>query len=133
MKARAGALVAGFASLALSGCLLAAGGAAAAGSGVYVTSRGAEAIVQGGVGEIASTTRQAFANLSIEHRGHKESDDGQDREVFGRTEDAEVTVDLDRRTENATKVEVRVKKSAVTWDKDMARRILEEIRDLRES
>jgi len=40
-------------------------------------------------------------------------------------------VDLEPKTDVATKVEASVRKSAVTWDKDMARRIVEEIQRLR--
>lgn len=113
-----------------AGCLLAAGGAAA-GSGIYLTTRGAEAVVHGDVDELSAATREAFETLGVSYDGQKGQDDG-DREVYGAVDDGEVTVDLESRTDNATKVSVRVKESAVTWDKDMARRILEEIKSIRE-
>lgn len=131
MRGRAirGAAV-GLLALFASGCLLAAGGAAA-GGGVYFTSRGAEAVVHGTVDAVTSATRQAFQRLDVDSTGQKDGEEG-GREVYGSVDDADVTVDLERRTDNATKVEVRVRKSAVTWDKDMAKRILEEIKGIRE-
>lgn len=114
----------------LSGCLLAAGGAAA-GTGIYLTSRGAEGVVHGDVDELTEATREAFDRLGVTHEGQKDQDEG-GREVYGTTDDGDVTVELERRTDNATMASVRVKKSAVTWDKDMAKRILEEIQAIRE-
>ena len=116
--------------LALTGCLLAAGGAAA-GSGIYLTTRGAEGVVHGTVEELTSASRTAFERLGVQYDGQRDQDDG-GREVYGATDDGEVTVDLTRRTDNATKVHVEVKTGTVTWDKDMAKRILAEIRSIRE-
>lgn len=124
------AVVAAALPLLLSGCLLAAGGAAA-GTGIYLTSRGAEGVVHGSVDELTQATREAFDRLGVTHEGQEDQDDG-GREVYGTTDDGDVTVDLERRTDNATMAGVRVKESAVTWDKDMAKRILEEIQAIRE-
>jgi hypothetical protein len=117
--------------VALPGCLLAAGGAAA-GSGVYLTTRGAEAVVHGDLDAITDATRQAFETLGVEWKGEKIQEAGEEKELYGSTSDGEVTVELAMRTENATEVSVRVRKSAVTWDKEMARRILEEVKEIRE-
>lgn len=116
--------------LLLSGCLVAAGGAAA-GSGIYLTTRGAEGVIHGNVDDLTTASRSAFEKLGVTYKGQKDQDDG-GREVYGATDDGDVTVDLERRTDNATKVNVSVQKSSVTWDKDMARRILEEIQAVRE-
>jgi len=112
---------------ATGGCLLAAG--AAGGSGIYFTSRGAEAVVQGTVSDVSSTTLVAFRNLGIQHKGQKNTDDG--KQMYGVAGDNDVTVNLKRETDHATRVEVKVRKSSVTWDKAMARRTLEEINSLR--
>lgn len=119
------------AAAAASGCLLFAGGAAA-GSGIYLTTRGAEAVVHGDVSAVTDASRAALEELGVEYQGFRDADDGQSRELFGSTDDADVTVSLHRRTDNATRVEVRVKTSTVTWDKEMARSILQEIRERRE-
>lgn len=115
----------------LPGCLLAAGGAAA-GSGVYLTTRGAEAVVHGDLDAVTEATRQAFGNLGVEWKGEKIQSAGEEKELYGSTADGEVTVDLGMRTDNATEVNVRVRKSAVTWDKEMAKKILEEVKGIRE-
>lgn len=112
-------------ALATSGCLLAAAGAAG-GSAIYLTSRGAEAVVQGDLESVTTATEQAFSNLGVEAKGHKDTEEGR-RDVYGKSGDNDVTVQLQRKTERATHVEVQVQKSAVTWDKDMAKRILQEI------
>lgn len=119
-----------FAPLALSGCLLAAGGAAA-GSGIYLTTRGAESVIHGTVEELTTASREAFDRLGVEYEGQRDQDDG-GREVYGNTDDGDVTVDLERRTDNATRVHVKVQTGTVTWDQDMAKRILGEIQSLRE-
>lgn len=121
------ALAAGILS---SGCLLAAGGAAA-GGGIYYTTRGAEAVVHGDTPAVTEAARTAFDRLGVTDNGYRDSDGGEQREVYGETDDGDVTVTLSPRTENATKVEVRVKTSAITWDKETARSILEEIRTIR--
>ena len=127
---RAPLLAALAAALLAAGCLLAAGGAAA-GGGIYYTSRGAEAVVHGDVPTVTAAGRQAFERLGVTDNGYRDLDAGERRELYGETDDGDVTVTLTPRTENATKVEVRVKTSAITWDKEMARSILEEIRTLR--
>lgn len=119
------------AAFTLSGCLLFAGGAAA-GSGIYLTTRGAEAVVHGDMAAVTDAARAALEELDVEYQGFKDADDREGRDIFGSTEDADVTVALNRRTDNATRVEVRVKTSTVTWDKEMAKTILEEIRERRE-
>ena len=52
------------AALALAGCLLAAAGAGAGGA-IYVTDRGAEAVIPAGLDRAATATRQAFDQLKI--------------------------------------------------------------------
>lgn len=116
----------------LAGCAAAAVGASAAGAGIYLTSRGAEAVVEGSIEDVAAATQIAFNRLSIESSGRKEetSGDVDELEIYGRLGEDEVTVDVEQRAEGVADVEVRVQKSAVTWDKDMASEILEEIKQL---
>jgi hypothetical protein len=113
-----------------AGCLAAAAGAA--GGGLYFTTRGVGQVVEGGFGPVTDATREAFTTLGVEYKGQRDSDDGKNREIWGKSGDDDVTVDLEERTDVATKVEVSVKTGAVTWDKDMARKILEEIRKNRQ-
>ncbi len=111
-------------AMATSGCFLFAAGAGAGGA-IYLTSNGAESLVSASVDKTFDATRQTFQALGItesktstQHEGAVES-----RTLEGKTSDRDVSVDL--KTEGAgTKVEVTVKKSAVTWDKDFAKEIL---------
>ncbi|MFQ5889672.1 MAG: DUF3568 family protein [Gemmatimonadota bacterium] len=114
-------------TVAVSSCLVAAG--AAAGSGIYFTTRGVESIMQGSVDQVTGTVTQAFERLGVRHKGRRDGDSG--REIYGLSGGHDVTVELRRETAHATRVEVRVRKSAVAWDKEMAKRILEEIDSLR--
>ncbi len=113
-----------------AGCLAAAAGAGA--GGLYLTTRGVGQVIEGGIEPVTSATRDAFQTLGVDYKGQKDSDDGKSREVWGKSGEDDVTVDLERRTDVATKVEVSVKTGAVTWDKDMARKILDEIRKNRQ-
>lgn len=113
-----------------AGCLAAAAGAGA--GGLYFTTRGVGQVVEGNVEQLTDAARQAFSSLGVSYKGQKDSEDGKTREVYGTADGNDVTVDLEPKTDVATKVEVSVRKSAVTWDKDMARRIVEEIQRLRE-
>ena len=112
---------------ALSGCLLAAAGAGAGGA-IYVTERGAEAQVAAPVPQAYDATRLVFQDLGItETRTVNEQVSGGERRTLeGTTADREITVNL--RTEaSGARVDVVVKKSAVTWDKDFAKQILNKI------
>lgn len=115
------------AALLASGCLLFAGGAAA-GSGIYLTTRGAEAVVHGDVDAVAEAVRGSFEELGIRFQGFREADEGPGRRIFGVIDDGDVTVTLERRTDNATRVEATVRTSTVTWDKEMAKTVVQEIR-----
>ena len=122
----AGSLVA----LASGGCLAAAAGAGAAG-GIYVTDRGAESTVTAPVARTYDATRAAFRSLDITETKSSTEQDGaiEKRSLEGKTDDRDVTVNL--RTEGSgTRVDVLVKKTAVTWDKDFARRILNKVVEL---
>jgi hypothetical protein len=116
--------------LLVAGCLAAAAGAA--GGGLYFTSRGVGQVIEGGIDPTTDAVRQAFTNLGVDYKGQKDADDAKSRQVWGKSGDDDVTVDLEYRTDVATKVEVSVKTGAVTWDKDMARKILDEIRRIRQ-
>ncbi|MGH7560893.1 MAG: DUF3568 family protein [Gemmatimonadales bacterium] len=109
------------------GCVL---GAAAAGAGgaVYVSERGAEAVVDASVDKTFEAARQTFREMNIdESRTTSEENGGVTRkELSGTTAEREIEVEME--TQGAgTKVEVVASKSRVTWDKDMAKRILERI------
>ena len=112
-----------------AGCAAAAA-AGAAGTGIYLTTRGAEGTVSVGIQEAAATTEEVFDDLGIRHAGERWVKEDAELEIYGRLEnDDEVTVDLERVSSGLTEVEVRVRESVASWDKETARTILEEIRD----
>ncbi len=118
---------AGLATLA-AGCVVAAAGAGA-GGGIYFTQRGVESLVPASVDRAAAATRRAFADLKIRQvKSTTEQADngGEKREIEGSGADRDLTVTLTSEGKN-TRVQVVAKKSAVTWDKDFARAVLDKI------
>ena len=120
------------ASLALAALLMTSGCVAAAagglGAGIYYSDRGAESLVAAPIDQVFAASRQTFQELSItETRTSSESDQNSvERQLKGTGNDRDVTVTL--KTEgSSTRVEVVASKSAVTWDKDLAKQILERI------
>ena len=116
------------AALALAGCLLAAAGAGAGGA-IYVTDRGAEAVIPAGLDRAATATRQAFGQLKIhETKSASEAGEGgEQRHIEGTGRDRDVSVTLKPEGTGSTRIQVVAKASAVTWDKDFARQILNKI------
>jgi len=120
--------LAALAVLITTGCVVAAAGAGA-GGGVYFTQRGVESLVAAPVDRASAATEQAFRQLGIRQtKTAVEKQEGQDkREIDGAATDREVAVTLTSAAQGSTRVQVVAKKSAVTWDKDFARSILEKI------
>ncbi len=113
-----------------AGCVVAAAGAGA-GGGIHFTQRGVESVVAAPLERAFSATKRAFEHFGIrqtkveEEAGHK--DEGAKREVSGETADRDVVVALKAESKSSTRVQVVARKSAVTWDKDFARAILERV------
>ncbi len=114
-------------ALATSGCFLFAAGAGAGGA-IYLTDNGAESVVAAPVDQTLAAARHTFQSLSItESRTITEHDGGiETRTLQGKSSDRDVSVNLKAQGDQ-TKVEVTVKKSPVTWDKDFAKEILSKI------
>jgi hypothetical protein len=113
--------------LGLGGCAAAAAGMGA-GAAIYVTDRGVESVVAAPIDKTYEAARKAFQEFGItENKTGTEQKDGvETRSLSGKTSDRDVDINL--KTEGpGTKVDVVVKKSAVTWDKDFAREILNKI------
>jgi uncharacterized protein DUF3568 len=125
LRARAAASLA---ALALGACVVAAAGAGA-GGGIYLTQRGAESVLPMTIERAAAATRQAFDELKVrETKTTTEQEaDGEKREVEGTAGDREITVALKVESPRTTRVQVVAKRSAVTWDKDFARAVLDHI------
>jgi hypothetical protein len=121
-------MAAGSGMLFLAGCLLAAAGAGA-GGGIYFTERGVESIVPVSVDRAASATRKALDELKVRQTksASEQREDGEQREIDGAAGGREVSVALKAQGKNSTRVQVIAKTSAVTWEKDFARAILDKI------
>lgn len=110
-----------------AGCLVAAAGAGAGGA-IYLSDRGAESVVPASVDRAFDAARQTFGELGVSERktGSEREGDTERRQLEGDTDDRDVRVTIRSQGEGAH-VEVVVRRSAVTWDKEFARRILERI------
>jgi hypothetical protein len=128
MRSWAPGVVAGAATVIVAGCLLAAAGAGAGGA-IYVTERGAEAIIPAPLDRAATATQQAFDQLKIHQTksARAQVEGGEQREFDGTARDRDVSVTLKPDGNGSTRVQVVAKTSAVTWDKEFARTILDKI------
>jgi hypothetical protein len=114
--------------LGATACLVAAAGAGA-GGGIYFTQRGVESVVPATVDRTAAATEQAFADLKIRRTKlqTEQGDKGEKREVEGSAGERDISVTLSYENTHSTRVQVVAKKSAVSWDKDYARTVLDHI------
>jgi len=128
MRTWAHGMAAGTVALLAAGCFLAAAGAGAGGA-IYVTERGAEAVIPAPMERAATATRQAFDQLKIRQTKSttEQGESGEQREVDGTVRDRDVSVTLKPEGSGSTRIQVVAKTSAVTWDKDFARVILDKI------
>ena len=113
-------------TLAAGGCFLVAAGAGAAGAIAY-TNRGATSVVAGSVDQVFDRAGASFQQAGITETGRTTEDSGRQRKLIGTKGEYEVTAELNRSTDSTTKVEVTARKSAVEYDKEMAKDILNRI------
>lgn len=111
----------------LGGCFLAAAGAGAGGA-VYVTERDAEATLPASVAVVEASAKRTFGEMGIKEKRTiaEEGQAGLKRTVEGTLDDRDITVAIQTAGTGA-KVVVAARKSPVTWDKDLAKKILEKI------
>ena len=114
------------APLVISGCLAAAA-AAGAGGAVYVTTRGAEAVVEGQPASLEPRVRSALDGFKVAISGTSTDKGGDQLGWKGMTGETEVTVTAERQSATTTKVEVTARRSVAEWDKELAERILQRI------
>ena len=115
------------AALAAAAPACVAAAAAGAGGALYVTSRGAESLVQGQPSQVAPRVTAAFAEFQIEQTGNSTENGGDKQEFKGTKGDLEVTVSLERKSPTTTNVEVTARKNLAEWDKDFAKQVLQKI------
>jgi hypothetical protein len=119
-------LAVGFAG-ALPGCLAATAAAAGAGTGIYLTSRGAESVVDGSVDDVEQRARAVFAAEGIPVTGSQVESSGAKREIKGTKGDLEISVSMEQQGAQTTKTEVSARKNIAVWDKDYAQQLLGKI------
>jgi hypothetical protein len=108
------------------GCFLVAAGAGAAGAIAYTT-RGATSNVAGTVDQVFERTVAAFKQAGTTETGRSTANNGEERKLVGTKGEYEVTAELNRVNESTTKVEVIAKKSAVEYDKELAKDVVNRI------
>ncbi|HEX5387375.1 MAG TPA: hypothetical protein VFW66_11775 [Gemmatimonadales bacterium] len=111
---------------ALPGCLAAAA-AAGAGTGIYLTSRGAESVVNGTVSDVAGRARSVLMSENVTINANSTENSGDKQELKGTKGDLDITITMNREGPSTTKTEVTARKNAVEWDKDYAQTLLNKI------
>ncbi|HET6778010.1 MAG TPA: hypothetical protein VFH26_03925 [Gemmatimonadales bacterium] len=109
-----------------TGCVAAAA-AAGAGAGIYLTSRGAESLVQSSVDQVATRAQAVMSAEGIVPDASSSESGGDQREFKGKKGDLDVTIQLERESESTTRVEVTARKNLAEWDKEYAQQLLSRI------
>ena len=108
-----------------AGCVAAA--AAGAGSAIYLTSRGAEGVVQGSVSDVAGRARTVMQQEAIVPDASSTEKGGDEQELKGKKGDLDITFHIKRETPTTSKVEVTARENLAEWDKKYAEELLNRI------
>lgn len=101
---------------------------AGAGAAYYLTNRGAEGVATGSFDQVTENAIAVMNRMGIERTDPDVNEqDGDERELKGRYQDMDVVIELERRDENSTLVQVTAKKSEVNYEKDFAQQVVQEI------
>jgi hypothetical protein len=109
-----------------TGCVAAAA-AAGAGAGIYLTSRGAESLVESSVDQVAARVQAVMSEEGIVSDASSSESGGNNREFKGKKGDLDVTIQLERESSSTTRVEVTARKNLAEWDKEYAQQLLSRI------
>ena len=113
------------AALLSTGCLAAA--AAGAAGGVYLTSRGAESLVEAPVDDVASRAEAVMNEMGIVKEAESTEDQGDKEVLKGKKGDLDVTIEIERESPTTSKVEVTARENLAEWDKEYAKDVLSRI------
>ena len=108
-----------------TGCLAAA--AAGAAGGVYLTSRGAESLVEGSVSEVTGRAEAVMNEMGIVKQGESTEGQGDKQVLKGTKGELDVTIDINRESPTTAKVEVSARENLAEWNKDYAKEVLNRI------
>jgi hypothetical protein len=111
----------------LSGCAAATAAAAGAGTAIYLTSRGAESVLDASINDVEKRARAVFAGEGISVTGSEVESSGAKRTIRGTKGDLEISVLMEQQGPQTTKTEVTARKSLAVWDTDYAQRLLGKI------
>jgi hypothetical protein len=111
----------------LGGCVAAAAGAGAAGA-IYIIDRGAETSILAAPPAVEASAKRVFSAMGITETktSTEQSGGGEKRVIEGTMTDRDISVNIET-AGTGSKVVVIARKSRVTWDKDLAKEILEKI------
>jgi hypothetical protein len=109
-----------------TGCVAAAA-AAGAGAGIYLTSRGAESLVESPVDQVAARAQAVMSEEGIVADASNSESGGDKREFKGKKGDLDVTIQLERKSGSTTRVEVTARENLAEWDKEYAQQLLSRI------
>lgn len=112
--------------LPVTGCVAAAA-AAGAGAGIYLTSRGAESLVESSVDQVAARAQAVMSAEGIVPDASSSESGGNKREFKGKKGDLDVTIQIERETGSTSRVEVTARKNLAEWDKEYAQQLLSRI------
>ena len=112
--------------LPMAGCVAAAA-AAGAGAGIYLTTRGAESLVDNSVDQVAQRAQAVMSEEGIVPDASSIEQGGDKREFKGKKGDLDVTIELERRSPTTTRVEVTARRNVAEWDKEYAQQLLSRI------
>jgi len=108
------------------GCIAAAA-AAGAGGAVYVTTRGAEAVVEGQPASLEPRIRGALTHYNVSVTGTSTENGGDKQSWEGKAGDLEVSVTAERQSPTTTKLTVTAKRNVADWDKEFAEQVLQRV------
>jgi hypothetical protein len=109
--------------LPMAGCVAAAA-AAGAGAGVYLTSRGAESLIDNSIDKVAERAQAVMNEEGIVPDASSSEKGGDKRELKGKKGDLDVTIEMERKSATTTRVEVRARENLAEWDKEYAQQLL---------
>jgi hypothetical protein len=112
--------------LPVAGCVAAAA-AAGAGAGIYLTTRGAESLVDNSIDQVAGRAQAVMSEEGIVADASSIEKGGDKREFKGKKGDLDVTIELERKSPTTTRVEVTARKNLAEWDKEYAQQLLSRI------
>jgi hypothetical protein len=112
--------------LPMAGCVAAAA-AAGAGAGIYLTTRGAESLVDNSIDKVAGRAQAVMSEEGIVPDASSSEQGGDKREFKGKKGDLDVTIALERKSPTTTRLEVTARKNLAEWDKEYAQQLLSRI------